>query len=848
MKRHEVDRNKISPMMKQYLEIKDNYQDAILFYRLGDFYEMFFEDAEIASRELELVLTGRNASLEEKIPMCGVPFHSYLPYLEKLVDKGYKVAICEQLTDPKESKGVVERGVVQVVSKGTILDDTLSSNDNNYVASIYDFNHCYGFSFADISTGHFYVTLVDYDSDKIIKEVSRRRVAELIVSSNIDRQLVDELRKNMVQVTIVEQAYDQDDYNYLYKNLSDIRLETSVKHLLAYILSNKKGELKHLQEVEVLSSNKYLEFDIHSQRNLELVETIRSLDRQYSLLWLLDKTKTAMGSRLLKNTILNPLRDKAELERRYDIIEKFLTEFILKDDLENLLKDVYDLERLLGRINYGNLNGRDLLQLKRSIATFPKIRNILEELKYDKNIENLDDLYLLLDKAVNEEAPITIREGNIIKAGYNHELDELKAIRSGSKDFILQIEQEERERTGIKGLKVGFNKVFGYYIEISKGSISQLKEEFNYERKQTLSNCERFVTPLLKEKENIILNAEEKIFELEYKLFLELREETKKYTRAIQNSSKVIAEVDMLLSLATVADKNNYVRPLISDKGHICIKGSRHPVVEKVIKDKYITNDVSMDKDTTILLITGPNMAGKSTYMRQVAITAIMLQIGSFVAASSCEMPLFDKIFTRIGASDDLVSGDSTFMVEMKEANNALANATSESLLIFDELGRGTATFDGMSLAQAIIEHIHDKIGAKTLFSTHYHELTTASLQLLKLKNIHVSASEEEGRLIFHHKVKAGAIDKSYGIHVASLAHLPNEVIERARDILDVYEKKEQKNKTFTQTSLFLEEEQPPLENKLIKTIKDLDPLTMTPIEALNKIYELQKEIENDKK
>lgn len=848
MKRHEVDRNKISPMMKQYLEIKDNYQDAILFYRLGDFYEMFFDDAEIASRELELVLTGRNASLDEKIPMCGVPFHSYLPYLEKLVDKGYKVAICEQLSDPKEAKGVVERGVVQVVSKGTILDDTLEAKDNNYIANIYDFNHCFGFSFADISTGYFYVTLVDADQSKIIEEVIKRRSSELIVSANIDRTLVEKLRLNNVGVTITDNLNDDDKYKYIYEDLDDIRLSTTVKHLLAYILNNKKGDLSHLQVAEVLRSNKYLEFDIHTQKNLELVETIRNSDRTYSLLWLLDKTKTAMGSRLLKYNILNPLRDKKELNSRYDSIEKFLTEFILKDELEEELKDVYDLERLLGRINYGNLNARDLLQLKRSIATFPKIKDILSKLSYNETITPLVDLFSLLDTAINEEAPITIREGNIIKSGYNKELDELKEIRSGSKDFILKIEAEEKARTGIKTLKVGFNKVFGYYIEVSKGSINQVKEEYGYERKQTLSNSERFITPILKEKEDIILNAEEKIFELEYRLFLEIREKVKAFTRRLQESSKVLAKVDMLLSLATAADKNNYVRPSLNDKNIINIKSSRHPVVEKVIKDKYISNDIIMDDATTILLITGPNMAGKSTYMRQLAITAIMVQIGSFVAASSCEIPIFDKIFTRIGASDDLVSGDSTFMVEMKEANNALSNATKDSLLIFDELGRGTATFDGMSLAQSIIEYIHDKIGAKTLFSTHYHELTNSASDLYHLRNIHVSASEEDGELIFHHKIKSGAIDKSYGIHVASLAKLPKEVIDRARDILNVYEKKESKNKTFTQTSLFLEEEMPKTENKLVEAINNLDPLTMTPIDALNKIYELKKEIENDKK
>ena len=565
------------------------------------------------------------------------------------------------------------------------------------------------------------------------------------------------------------------------------------------------------------------------------------------LLWLLDKTKTAMGSRALKSNIENPLTDVKEINSRYDIIEKLLTEFILKEELIRNLNEVYDLERLAGRISYGNLNARDLLQLKNSLKVLPDIKRILDEIKYPKTINTLDDVYDLLEKSINDDAPITVKEGGLIKEGYSSELDELKSISSGSKDFILKIEQDEKERTGIKNLKVGFNKVFGYYIEVSKSNIPLIKDEYGYDRKQTLANCERFITPLLKEKENIILGAEEKIINLEYKLFIEIRDYIREYIGIIQDVSRVIAEVDMMASLATVSEENGYVRPVITNERVISIKDGRHPVVEKVSKKEYVPNDIMMGKGVDILLITGPNMAGKSTYMRQLAITVIMAQIGSFVPAKSCTIPIFDKIFTRIGASDDLVSGESTFMVEMKEANNAIQEATPNSLILFDELGRGTATYDGMSLAQAILEYIHDKIKAKTLFSTHYHELTTLSADLTNLRNVHVSAIEEDGKITFLHKIKQGAVDKSYGIHVASLAKLPKSLIERANEILDVYENKNNKKQPFVQTSLFLnaDEKEQEEENYVEEKIKEIDPLKMTPIEALNFLYELKKSLKD---
>lgn len=846
MKRSEVQREKLSPMMQQYMEIKDKYEDSIIFFRLGDFYEMFFEDAITASRILELTLTGKQAGLDERVPMCGIPHHAYAGYVDELIEKGYKVAICEQLEDPKETKGMVKRDVIQVVTKGTRIDENMDSKSNNYIANIYNFDYCYGISFADISTGEVYAMLIEGEKDKVIKEVAKHGFKEVIVNDSINREIIEILRTNYnVLVTITKDELQDKNYEYIYKDIEDIRIVSTVKHLLYYVIDTKKGDLHHLQKCCVIKNSEYLEFDNNTKRNLELVETLRNRERQYSLLWLLDKNKTAMGSRYLKYNIENPLTNKEAIERRYNLVEKLSTEFILRDDLVHELGNVYDLERLAGRITYGNLNAKDLLQLKNSLKSLPNIKRILEAIGYDKKIETLEELYELLERTILEDAPFTLHEGHLIKPGYNEELDELKKIRSGSKDFILELEQTEKERTGIKNLKVGFNKVFGYYIEVSKGQTHLVKEEFGYDRKQTLANCERFTTPLLKEKENIILGAEEKIISLEYKLFMDIREVVKRYISKLQKIAKIISEVDMLQSFSVVSDAYKFVRPTLTEDKIVKMIECRHPVVDQVMKDKYIPNDIIMDKTTDILLITGPNMAGKSTYMRQCAITVIMAQIGCFVPCKSCTIPIFDKIFTRIGASDDLVSGESTFMVEMKEANIAISEATENSLILFDELGRGTATYDGMSLAQAILEYIHDKIKAKTMFSTHYHELTALEKDLKHLKNVHVSAIEKDGQITFLHKVKVGAVDKSYGIHVASLAHLPESLIKRADEILNIYEKKNIKKETFTQTSLFelteseIEEKPNPIEEK----IKEINPLEMTPMEALNYLYELKKEV-----
>ena len=844
MKLCEVDKSKLSPMMQQYVDIKEKYNDVILFFRLGDFYEMFFDDAYTASHELELTLTGKNAGLDERIPMCGIPHHAVNMYLDKLVDKGYKVAICEQVEDPASAKGVVKREVLQVVSKGTVMNsESLDEKSNNYIGCILDVNYAYIISYTDLSTGEFNATIISHDSTRLIMDVLSLSLNEIVVKSNSDKNIIDILKnKQRLNISIFDEDLDTSLYKNIYSSLGDDKYIESVKYLLSYLISTQKRDLSHLQVVRVKDNSTYLKMDINTIRNLELTESLKLKSRSYSLLWLLDKTKTAMGSRMLKNWIENPLVDITEINKRYDIIESLLTEFILKEELKALLYEVYDLERLCGRISYGNTNGRDLLQLKNSLKVLPNIKRILKDLNFYKDIETIDELYNLLEVSIDEDAPVTIKEGGIIKSGFNSELDTLKENRSSGKDFVIKMEQEEKDRTGIKNLKVGYNKVFGYYIEVSKGNIPLIKDEYNYERKQTLANCERYVTPLLKEKEAMILGAEEKIINLEYNLFIEIRDKVKEFIPRIQEVARVVAEIDVLQSLATVSEENNYVRPKLIKERIIDIKDNRHPVVEKVLDSTFVPNDIYMDEKTNILVITGPNMAGKSTYMRELVITVIMAQMGSFVPAKECIMPIFDKVFTRIGASDDLVSGDSTFMVEMKEANEAITNATMNSLIIFDELGRGTATYDGLSLAQSIIEYIHNNIKCKTLFSTHYHELTKLESHFKNIKNVHVSALEENGNITFLHKIKDGAVDKSYGIHVAKLANLPKPVIERADEILSTYESKKDVE-IKSQMSFDLEPVKE--ESKVEKRLKEIDPLKVTPMDALNILYELKKSVED---
>ena len=844
MKLNDVDIEKVTPMMQQYIQVKKANPDIIIFYRLGDFYEMFFEDAINVSRELELTLTGKNAGLDERIPMCGIPHHAASIYIEKLVDLGYRVGICEQMEDPKLAKGIVKRDLVQIVTKGTIItDESLNEKDNNYIGSLIDFDHAYGISYADVSTGQIYVTLVEHNVSLAVSEIVSIGIKELVVASNMDSTITSLLKNQFkIVVSVNDEIEENSNYKYIYEDLPDIRYVKCINSLLTYIINTQKRELSHLQKAIVRENKSFLKMDIHTKRNLELTETLRLKQRNYSLIWLLDKTKTAMGSRMLKNYIENPLIDKNEINKRLDIVETLLEEFILKNDLQDLLFEVYDIERLSGKIAFGSANARDLLQLKSSIKVLPQISEILEKINFDKKLEILPELYDLLEKSIYENPPMTLKEGYLIKEGFNSTLDELKDLRKGGKDFVAKFEADEREKTGIKNLKVGYNRVFGYYIEVSKGNSNLIKEEYGYERRQTLANCERYISPVLKEKEDLILNAEEKIINLEYELFTNIRDEIKKYIPKLQNIARILSEIDVLQSFATVTEENNYVRPIFNDNREMIIKLDRHPVIEKVINDEYVPNDIIMNKNTNILLITGPNMAGKSTYMRQAAITVIMAQIGCFVPASEASLPIFDAIYTRIGASDDLVSGESTFMVEMNEANNAISNATENSLILFDELGRGTATFDGMALAQSIIEYIHDKIKCKTFFSTHYHELTDLEDNLSNLHNIHVSAHEENGTVTFLHKIEDGSIDKSYGIHVAKLANLPDSVIKRADSILKVYENKEKKRDIKIQESLPLDD-LIPKSSEVEEELKKINPLELTPIDAMNVLYKLKENL-----
>ena len=846
MKRSEVDRNKLSPMMQQYMDIKDKYPEELVFYRLGDFYEMFFDDALIASRELELTLTGRVAGLEKRVPMCGVPHNNVKSYIEKLVNKGYRVAICEQLEDPKTTGNrMVKRGIVDVISKGTIADnDLLNERDSSYIAGVLFFQDIIILTILDISTGYLASLSIENDTDKLLNEILNYNIKEVVLLDNLNTALIDLLKNTYnIEVTINSELLI-DKYQELLNTITDQRVKSGVEHLFYYLSVRQLKDLSHIEHIEIIIKNNYVDMDVHTVRNLELVETIRLKERTYSLVWLLDKCRTAMGSRKLKSWILNPLKNKQIILDRYAKIEVLNNEFILKEELNNLLYEVYDIERLSGKVINGSLNARDLLQLKNSLAVLPKVRDIIGQLKFNYDIKTHNEIYSLLEDAIAEDPPISVREGYIIKEGYNKELDELRSIRSGGKDFVAKFEAEVKEETGIKSLKVGFNKVFGYYIEVPNGQKNLVKDEFNWYRKQTLTNCERYISPALKEKEALILNAEENIIDLEYNLFCEIREKIKKEVPELNKTADKLSELDCLVSLAVCSEEYNFVKPQINDDGIINIKNGRHPVVEIVSKGEYVPNDCIMDGDVNTLLITGPNMSGKSTYMRQLAIIIIMAQIGSFVPAESANLPIVDKIFTRIGASDDLVSGESTFMVEMKEACNAICNATENSLILFDELGRGTATYDGMSLAQAILEYISENIKSYTLFSTHYHELTRLDKKFKNIKNVHVSAVENGNTITFLHKVKSGAVDKSYGIHVARLANMPDKLLKRAEEILENYENGAKKKYQEEKVQLSMDFSEPKLQNdELKKQIENLDVMNMTPLGALNYLFELKEKI-----
>lgn len=843
MERKDINLNSVSPMMREYLKTKSEYEGIILFYRLGDFYEMFFDDALTVSRELELTLTGKQCGLEERVPMCGIPHHAVNVYLEKLIEKGYKVAICEQMEDPKYAKGIVKREVIQIVSAGTLTSpEILNEKDFNYIASITDYEYLYALSYADLLSGKIYTTYISHDDDKVISHLVNLNVKELIISENFNPRLIHILKTNYnIYISYYQNDADYIDKYGIFDGFEDKRLINNTSLILNYLTNSLKQDLSHFQKVEFVDSSIFLELDKECIKNLELVETIRNKDRQNSLLGFMDKTKTAMGSRLLKSFIISPCIDTNEIQSRHDLVEKLINEFLLKSELKTYLYEIYDLERLCGKIVCSSLNARDLIQLKNSIKVLPDINNILDSLSLPK-LKTFDEIYNLLDKSINEDSPITIKEGNIIKSGFNSEIDELRNIKNNGKEFISNFEREEKERTGIKGLKIGYNKVFGYYIEVPKGQVNLVKPEFEYDRKQTISNCERYITPLLKEKENLILNAEEKLNNLEYDTFIEIKEEIKKYISDLQIVSNKIAYYDVMQSFATIAEENNFVKPIINKSGIIEIIAGRHPVVESVIEGEYIDNDIILDEKTHVLIITGPNMSGKSTYMRELGIIAVLNQIGSFVPAKSCNLPIFDRIFTRIGASDDLVGGESTFMVEMKESARALNYATKDSLILFDELGRGTSTYDGMSLAGSIIEYITTKIKCKTLFSTHYHELTDIENRYKTVKNVHVSIDEKDGEVTFLHKVMPGSVDKSYGINVAKLANLPDKVIERASELLELYETKDKKTKVVKQFELSFDSsnslEKP---DKLKEFISKINPLEITPIEALSLLDQAKK-------
>ncbi|MRX70680.1 DNA mismatch repair protein MutS [Bacillus lacus] len=858
-----------TPMIQQYLSIKAEYQDAFLFFRLGDFYEMFFDDALKASKELEITLTSRDGGSQDRIPMCGVPYHAAAAYIERLIEKGYKVAICEQTEDPKQAKGVVKREVVQLITPGTVMEGkSLKENENNYLSSLEREEKHFALALTDLTTGE--NTVVKLASiDETVTEIYAVGAKEIVISSGFSDIILEQLQKRCaVAVSVSDEDELTEEIISYAEHISDPLLRKAFSRLYHYLKKTQMRNLQHLQKVKEYKLQQHMKIDLYSKRNLELTETIRSKDKKGSLLWLLDETKTSMGARMLKQWIDKPLLDPVEIDKRLNTVETFMNSYFEKEDLREKLKEVYDLERLAGRVAFGNVNARDLTQLRRSLEQIPSIRELVGSLKHPdaaRHAEKLDpceELTVLLSDALAEHPPISIKEGNIIRDGFDEQLDIYRNASKNGKTWMVQLEQRERQSTGIKSLKIGYNKVFGYYIEVSRANLPHLPEG-RYERKQTLANAERFITPELKEKEALILEAEEKMAELEHQLFLQLREKVKTFISRLQSLAKTISELDVLQCFATVSDKRHYCKPQFTADEIRLIDG-RHPVVEKVMdSQEYVPNNCLMNAERNLLLITGPNMSGKSTYMRQIALTAILAQIGCFVPAKEAYLPVFDQIFTRIGAADDLISGQSTFMVEMLEARNALAHATSRSLILFDEIGRGTSTYDGMALAQAIIEYVHKEIGAKTLFSTHYHELTILEKKLSGLENVHVKAVEDQGKVVFLHKVDRGAADKSYGIHVAELAELPEQLIQRAKKLLSKFEAagasitREQSDVSAPQTiypekeqlSFFHEEEgkqekaPSKKEMQLLKEIRELNILEMNPLEAMNELYRIQKKL-----
>ncbi len=877
----------LTPMMRQYMETKKEYPDCILFYRLGDFYEMFFDDALTASKELEITLTGKNCGLEERAPMCGVPYHAVDGYLNRLVSKGYKVAICEQMEDPATAKGLVKRDVVRIVTPGTNLDtQALDESRNQYIMCVVYIADRYGLSVADVTTGDYFVSEID-DSEKLFDEIYRYMPSELICNEAFYMSGMDlDLLKEKLGITIytLDAWYFDDEIcartlkdHFHVGALEGLGLADydcgviAAGALLKYLLETQKQDLSHITGLTVYASGKYMLLDSSTRRNLELCETLREKQKRGSLLWVLDKTKTAMGARTLRKYIEQPLIRKKDIEERLDAVAELKDQAISREEIREYLSSVYDLERLMCKITYQSANPRDLIAFERSLSMLPHIRCILQDMSSTllkelyQELDPLEDLCALIQKAIVDDPPIAMKEGGIIKDGYHEEVDRLRTAKSKGKEWLARLEEQEREKTGIKNLRIRYNKVFGYYLEVTN-SFKNLVPDY-YTRKQTLANAERYIIPELKELEDTILGAEDKLYALEYELYSEVRDAIAAEVLRIQKTAKAVAQIDAFASLALTAERNQYVRPKINEKGTIDIRDGRHPVVEKMIpSEMFIANDTYLDdKKNRISVITGPNMAGKSTYMRQTALIVLMAQIGSFVPASSANIGLVDRIFTRVGASDDLASGQSTFMVEMTEVANILRNATSKSLLILDEIGRGTSTFDGLSIAWAVIEHISNSklLGAKTLFATHYHELTELEGKISNVNNYCIAVKEKGDDIIFLRKIVKGGADKSYGIQVARLAGVPESVTSRAKEIVEELvqadittrikdiavqggEKPKIKAKHYdevdlAQMSLF----DTVKDDDVIQEIEDLDLANLTPIDALNTLYQLQNKLKN---
>ncbi|MFC6464769.1 DNA mismatch repair protein MutS [Marinilactibacillus sp. GCM10026970] len=870
-------KTKHTPMMEQYLKIKEQYPDAYLFYRLGDFYELFFNDAVEVAQMLELTLTSRNKNAEEQIPMCGVPHHSAQRYIDALIEKGYKVAICEQVEDAKLAKGMVKREVVQVITPGTVMNaSSVQAKENNYIAAVLKVDESYTLAYTDLTTGELKATKL-HSQEEIKTELQSLKIKEVLFEKNQDPVLVEKLETELdILVSLISiESFEITALEELKKECTDKQIHPVIDLLLTYLIKTQMRSLDHLQPAQQYETSHYMIYGQEARRNLELSTSLRDGSKKGTLLWLLDETKTAMGGRKLRQWLEKPLISRKAIENRLNIVSVLINHFFERTDLTDTLTSIYDLERLAGRVAFGTVNARDLIQLKNSLNQIPKLIQIIEGMNANHEWDNLlkqldpvEEIAELIETAVEEEPPLSITDGEIIKLGYQDQLDEYKDAMINGKKWIANMEAEERTLTGIKNLKIGFNKVFGYYIEVTRSNIDKIDEQ-RYQRKQTLTNAERYSTPDLKEKEALILEAEEKSKALEYELFIEIREQVKKQIKRLQKLASIVAEIDCLQSFACISETYDYVRPEFNTTSQdILIKEGRHPVVEKVMKEQvYVPNDIELEGDTDILLITGPNMSGKSTYMRQLALTVIMAQIGCYVPGEYAKLPIFDRIFTRIGAMDDLIGGQSTFMVEMMETNHAIEFATDKSLLLFDEIGRGTATYDGMALAEAIIEYVHDKIGAKTLFSTHYHELTVLEDRLDHLKNIHVGAVEENGQLVFLHKMLEGPADKSYGVQVAKLAGLPDTLIDRASGILTELEQKQaglfdqtteketagtpsqkqENNQKVQETldeqlSLFVSESTEK-EIATIEKIKATNIMNLTPLQAMTLLNDLQEKL-----